>query len=526
MIQTHHYKKKFILYSLLLLLLIFVGAWFFPILYGTLYFVVPFVAVGFYDVFQKKHAILRNFPLVGHFRYMFEAIRPEMNQYFIESNTDGKPFSREQRSLVYQRSKKDNDTLPFGIQHNVYAENYEWTLHSIQPKPLLQQAPRVLIGSKHCKQPYSASIFNISAMSFGSLSPTAVIALNRGANLGGFYHNTGEGGVTPYHIDNGGDLVWQIGSGYFGCRTKEGNFNPETFKKRAHLPNVKMIELKLSQGAKPGHGGILPKEKVTKEIAQIRDVDMNHDVVSPSYHKAFSTPRGLILFLEELRQLSGGKPVGFKFCLGNKTEFLKIVKAMIETGTYPDFISIDGGEGGTGAAPLEFSNSIGTPLKEALSYVHMVLKAFNLRDDIKLIASGKVISGFDLFNKFALGADLCNSARGMMFSLGCIQALRCNLNSCPTGVATQDPDLYGGLDPKEKSVRVYNYQKATIHSFLEILAACGLDDPKQIHAGMILRRTSPLDSKTFEDIYFAPKTESSMEHLKESLNLLSIESWA
>ena len=475
-----------------------------------LYWVIlPIIAVGLNDLLQKKQEIRRNFPVLGNFRYFLESIRPEINQYFIESNIDGRPFSRERRSVIYQRSKGVEDTVPFGTQGDVYAADYEWINHSIAPKHPPQEVPRVVIGGLDCKKPYSASYLNISAMSYGSLSKSAILALSMGAKKGAFYHNTGEGGLTPHHLEGGGDLVWQIGTGYFGARNTDGSFSPEKFEKRVKAnAQVKMIEIKLSQGAKPGHGGILPAAKVTKEISEIRDVPIGKDVISPPWHTAFDSPLGLMKFIKLLRELSGGLPVGFKLCLGKRREFMALCKAMIETGITPDFITVDGGEGGTGAAPLEFSNSIGTPLNEGLVFIHNALTGSGLRDRIKLIASGKVTTGVQLFSKLALGADLCNSARGMLFSLGCIQALRCNTNTCPTGVATQDPALVKGLVVADKFERVARYHKATVKSFLEIVGAAGLSDPKSIKPWHVQKRVSSVEVKHYGEIYqFLKKDE-------------------
>lgn len=468
---------------------------------AALWIVAPLICIGAIDMLQKKQTIRRNFPVVGNLRYLMELVRPEINQYFVESNIDGKPFSRERRSVIYQRAKGVTDTIPFGTQQDVYAENYEWVSHSLAPKTVPHEAPRVRIGGDACTQPYDAALFNVSAMSYGSLSRTAVLSLNKGAKIGGFSHNTGEGGLSPYHLENGGDLVWQIGTGYFSCRDREGRFDGEEFRKRAVLPQVKMIEIKLSQGAKPGHGGILPAAKVTAEIASIRGVAMGTDVLSPPAHSAFSTPRGLLEFVARLRKLSGGKPIGFKLCVGKKREFLAIGKAMLETGILPDFITIDGGEGGTGAAPLEFSNSVGMPLNEGLVFVHNSLKGIGVRDKIRLIASGQVMTGMAMMTKMALGADLCNSARGMLFSLGCIQALRCNNNTCPTGIATQDPALYKGIDIGDKSARVARFQKATVHSFLEVMSACGLSHPTEIRPWHVQRRISPNEYRHYGELY-------------------------
>lgn len=484
-----------------ILLVIFTVASFWPSVLWSFVLLGPLILLGLVDILQTKQSIRRNFPVIGHGRYLLESIRPEINQYFIESNTDGRPFSREQRSIIYQRAKNVTDTLPFGTQWDVYDEGYEWINHSMIPRVPGTNPPRVVIGGPECTQKYAASVFNISAMSYGSLSKNAVLALNGGARKGGFSHNTGEGGLSPYHLSPGGDLVWQIGTGYFGARDREGRFCAEEFQKRATLPNVKMIEIKLSQGAKPGHGGILPAKKVTQEIAEIRGVELGRDVISPPSHSAFSTPRELLEFVSRLRVLSGGKPVGFKLCLGKRREFLAICKAMLETGITPDFITVDGGEGGTGAAPLEFSNSVGTPLNDALIFVHNSLIGINLRSQIKIIASGKVISGFAIASKLALGADLCNSARGMLFSLGCIQALRCNTNTCPTGVATQDPELVKGLHVGDKTVRVASYQKNTVHSFMDVLAAAGLHEPHELRPWHIMRRVTPTEVRHYGEIY-------------------------
>ena len=463
----------------------------------------PLLALGFYDMIQTKHALKRTFPLVGRGRYMMEWLRPKMYQYFVESDIDGRPFNRTERSIVYQRAKREPDSTPFGTQLNVYAEGYEWMNHSIAAKNFhaLNHNPRVTIGGADCKQPYSASIFNVAAMSFGSLSTNAVLALNAGAKIGGFAHNTGEGGLSEHHLAEGGDIIFQLGTGYFGCRDNEGNFSPQAFQKTVSYPSVKMIELKLSQGAKPGHGGILPAKKNTPEIAAIRGVESGTEVLSPPYHKAFKTPLELCYLIKQMRDLSEGKPVGFKLCVGHRSEFLGICKAMIQTGIKPDFITVDGGEGGTGAAPLEFSNFVGMPLIEALAFVHDALTGFDLRKDIKILASGKMVSGFHLLRAMALGADVCYSARAMMMALGCIQALECNKNTCPTGVATQDAELVAGLVVSDKKVRVANFHKATVDSFVELMGAAGLEEPSRIRRSMINRRVSVSSSKRYDEIY-------------------------
>jgi len=461
----------------------------------------PIIALGMGDMMQKGHAIKRNFPIIGWGRYLLESIRPEINQYFVESDIDGRPFDRRKRANIYQRAKKALNATPFGTQKDLYAPGTEWINHSIVPKVDLNKDPRVKVGGKDCTKTYEASVFNVSAMSYGALSKNAVAALNKGAKLGGFYHNTGEGGISPYHLMHGGDLVWQIGTGYFGCRTQEGHFNPVAFAEKATLDNVKMIEIKLSQGAKPGKGGLLPKEKITPEVSEIRGVGMDRDVVSPPQHSAFDTPKGLLVFVQQLRELSGGKPVGFKLCVGYHHEFFAICKAMIETGILPDFITVDGSEGGTGAAPIEFSDSVGVPLNEGLIFVHNALVGCNLRDQIKIIASGKITDSFHLAAKIAMGADMCNSARGMMFALGCIQALQCHANTCPTGVATQDPELVSGLDVDHKSKRVASYHQATIKNFVEILGAAGLSKPKHLQPWHIQRRVSLTEVRNLSELY-------------------------
>lgn len=494
-------RKLFFFVSFLVLSAIAVATWFWTPAAYLLIPSIPVIGLGLHHAFQKKKAILRNFPVLGLVRYSFEMIRPEIQQYFIESETDGAPIPREVRSVVYQRAKRQTDTLPFGTQRNVYEEGYEWVQHSLSPKKVDPESMKVWVGGPQCKQPYEASILNISAMSYGALSKNAIMALNGGAKLGGFYHNTGEGGLSPHHLSEGGDLVWQIGTGYFGCRTKEGDFCPESFRERAANPAVKMIEVKLSQGAKPGHGGILPAAKITPEIMAIRKVEMGKDVVSPPGHRAFSTPTGLLNFLHQLRELSNGKPVGFKLCLGKPHEFIAICKAMIETEILPDFITVDGGEGGTGAAPLEFSNSVGTPLEEGLTFVHESLIGFNLRQHIRVIASGKIMTSFNLYSRMALGADICNSARGMMLALGCIQARQCNTNHCPTGVATSDPNLVVGLVPSDKKVRVFNYHRQTVHAFAEILGASGFERTSQISRHTVHRRISGDSVKSYAQLF-------------------------
>lgn len=496
-------KKIFITLSILFIVTIgFIGFFWKPV-WWAYFVVIPIVIIGIMDMVQTKQTLKRNFPVIGRMRWWAEWMRPKVYQYFIESDTDGAPYNRLSRNVIYQRAKRVTDSTPFGTQLNVYETGYEWLNHSINPLPLEhgEHDPRVTVGGPDCKLPYSASIFNISAMSFGSLSQNAIMALNGGAKLGNFAHNTGEGGLSPYHLQPGGDIFWQIGTGYFGCRNPDGTFNYDAFKERAVLPNVKMIEIKLSQGAKPGHGGILPAAKVTDEIAKIRLVEKGKDVLSPSYHRAFNTPTGLLEFIKKLRELSGGKPIGFKLCIGQKSQFIAICKAMIKTGIMPDFITVDGGEGGTGAAPIEFSNSVGMPLREGLAFVYDSLHGFGLKKHIKIIASGKVHSGFDLVKNFALGADMCNGARAMLLALGCIQALECNKNTCPTGVATQDPELYKGLDVADKRVRVCNYHNETVKAAVELMSAAGIKHPDELHRSHIYRRVSANQIQTYAEMY-------------------------
>jgi len=441
--------------------------------------ILPLAYIGFADMLQKKRAVRRNFPILGNFRYIMEIIRPEINQYFVESNSSGVPFSRMERSVVYQRAKNVRDSVPFGTQLDVYGTGYEWVNHSLTPRIVKSVDMRVDVGGSDCTQPYSASLLNIGAMSYGALSKNAITSLNEGAKIGNFAHNTGEGGISEYHL-KGGDLIWQVGTGYFGCRTKDGNFDPKQFEDRANLPNVKMIELKLSQGAKPGKGGVLPGVKVSEEIARARGVEVGKTIISPPAHNTFDTPVALCEFISLLRKLSKGKPIGIKLCLGKRREFIAICKAMLKTGIMPDFISVDGSEGGTGAAPLEFVNYVGNPLTESLIFIHNSLVGFGLRENIRLIASGKVTTGFGMIHRLAIGADLVYSARGMMMALGCIQALKCNTNHCPVGVATQDPSLSSGLVVSDKRIRVANYHKNTVHSLAQIIGAMGLNHPHQL----------------------------------------------
>ena len=449
-------------------------------------FFLGLLALGYRNSIQKKHTILRNFPVLGYFRYLFEMIAPEIQQYFIERSTDGKPFSRNERSLIYQRAKNVDATSPFGTHMHLNESNYEGIKHSIFPKKVNEELPRVLIGGPDCKQPYSASLLNISAMSFGSLSENAIRALNLGAEKGNFYHNTGDGGLTEFHLQ-GGDVTWQIGTGYFGCRNKDGQFDAANFSEKANLPAVKMIEIKLSQGAKPGHGGVLPAQKNTLQIAKIRGVEPFTTILSPPSHSAFKNYKELVEFIAQLRHLSNGKPIGFKLCIGETTEFEKLCQEMIDQNCFPDFITVDGAEGGTGAAPPEFADGVGMPFEPALIFVNTTLTNLGIKNKIRIICSGKIISGYSILRAVALGADLCNSARGFMFSLGCIQALRCNNNECPTGVATQDKMLMKGLVVTDKYDRVYHYHKNTLHAANELLAAAGKNDFSEVDISIFMR---------------------------------------
>ena len=467
------------------------------------------VAVGVHDMRQSRHAILRNYPVIGHLRFLFEYIRPEIRQYFIESDSETTPFSRAQRSLVYQRSKGEPDNRPFGTQLDVGMQGYEWVNHSMAPTRLPTHDFRLWIGGhpgaaplsvEPCTQPYHASVFNISALSFGSLSANAILALNKGAQLGGFAHDTGEGSISSHHRIHGGDLIWEIGSGYFGCRNDDGSFSDERFTANAREPQVKMIELKMSQGAKPGHGGILPGPKVTAEIAAARGVPEGKDCISPSSHSAFSTPVEMMHFIARLRKLSGGKPTGFKLCIGHPWEWFAIVKAMLETGITPDFIVVDGAEGGTGAAPVEFSDHVGAPLQEGLLLVHNTLVGVNLRERISVGAAGKIVTAFDLVRLMALGADWCNAGRGFMMALGCIQAQTCHTGTCPTGVTTQDPVRQQALVVPDKAERVRNFHRSTLHALQELVQAAGLDHPRDLNAHHIVRRLTSTEVRLLSNL--------------------------
>jgi len=461
---------------------------------------ITWTLIGAYELFFGTSNLRRNYPVLANIRYAMEYIRPEIQQYFIANNIEEKPFSREQRNLIYRRAKDTTDTLPFGTEQDILQEGYRSLLHSLRATEVAEKHKRVTFGGPDCKKPYSASRLNISAMSFGALSSTAIAALNKGAAQGGFAHNTGEGSMSKYHLQHGGDIIWQIGTGYFGCRKLDGSFDDETFSRGAVLDVVKMIEIKLSQGAKPSHGGVLPAAKVSSEIAEIRLVEVGKTVISPPTHPEFDTPKGLLEFIQRLRDLSGGKPVGFKFCLGRKSEFMAIVKAMLETGTLPDFITVDGAEGGTGAAPVEFSNRLGTPCLEATYYVHQILVGAGIRQHIRVISSGHTASGFDMLEKIILGADTVNAARSMMIALGCIQAKACNTNRCPSGVATQNPARARAIDIVEKSLRVSNYHRRTVKAFMDLCGAMGYNNPADL-APSDLHIRSDGQLKNFDQIY-------------------------
>ena len=524
-------RQYFIFASIGAPILIFLLALVWPPILWFLVIVLPLIAVGIYDLNQTGRTLLRIYPVIGHLRYFLEYIRPEIQQYFVESDLDGRPLSREFRSLVYQRAKGVRDTRPFGSQFDFYRPGCEWLSHSLSPTHIDDHHPRVMFGGSDCSQPYAASPLNISAMSYGALSKNAIQALNLGAKTGNFAHNTGEGGLSEHHLKHGGDLIWQIGTGYFGCRNSKGDFDKDLFVDYANKDAVKMIEIKLSQGAKPGHGGILPAAKLTEEIAAIRHVPMGQDVVSPAAHTAFDTPVGLLEFVAHLRELSGGKPVGFKLCIGRKHEFLGICKAMISTGITPDFITIDGSEGGTGAAPVELTNSVGTPLREGVNFVHNALIGFGVRDRVRLIGSGKVLSAFHLLRVLALGADTVNSARAMMLALGCIQSRACNTDHCPTGVATQNPKRYQSLDVTAKGKRVSNYHNSMVYHLVELLEVAGLSTLGDIRSHHVNHRVGGSEVRTFAEIYPEMKPKALLqdsdipEGWKTDLKLAAANSW-
>lgn len=471
--------------------------------------------LGTWDMLLQRHSTLRrNYPILAHFRYALESIGPEIRQYFIERDTERSPFSREQRALVYQRAKSAQDTVPFGSELDPYGSDYEWINHSMAPTPSGDHDYRILVGAGTA-HPYSASVFNISAMSFGSLSANAIRALNAGAKRGAFYHDTGEGSLSPYHRENGGDIVWEIGSGYFGCRNDDGSFSEERFAQNASDPQVRMVELKLSQGAKPGHGGVLPAAKVTREIALTRGVPTGQDCVSPARHAVFGTPVELLEFVAKMRTLSGGKPAGFKLALGHPWEWFGIAKAMRETGLLPDFIVVDGAEGGTGAAPAEFIDHVGLPMREGLLLVHNTLVGLGLRDDIKLGAAGQIVSAFDIARTIALGADWCNAARGFMFALGCIQSQSCHTDRCPTGVATQNPDRWRKLDVPDKATRVFQFHQNTLKALHDLLCAAGLQHPQELGPEHILRRLSPMEIRSYAKLYPWLQPGELLEHMPD-----------
>ncbi|KTD66884.1 glutamate synthase [Legionella steelei] len=494
------WQKHFYFISIALLLIVFVSSIFWA---SSLYFlilVIPLIIIGVADSFSKNN-VLYNYPLIGHIRYVMEFISPEIRQYFLEDDKSGRPYNRQQRELIKMRAHGMPGTHPFGTEQDIKKEGFDFILHSMAEKKVPPEASRIMIGGPQCKQPYSSSRLNISAMSFGALSSQAVLAMNKGAKLGGFLQDTGEGGLTDYHLRYEADIVWEIASGYFGCRTKEGRFDDEEFRKKANQKSIKMIAIKLSQGAKPGDGGLLPGKKVTKEIAKYRDIPEGKDCQSPAIHPEFSTPRGLLEFIVRLRTLCEGKPVGFKLCIGRRSDFLGICKAMLETGILPDFITIDGAEGGTGAAPSEFSDYVGLALDEAIPFVHSSLVGCNLRQHIKILVSGKIVDGFDMVKKIALGADFCNVARPMMFAVGCIQALRCDTGHCPTGVTTQDPKRAKAIDIDTKAVHVKNYHHETIKSFLQIVGTLGVDHPDKLHPSMIWHRLGNQRAKNYTQLY-------------------------
>jgi glutamate synthase domain-containing protein 2 len=458
------------------------------------------LAVGIYDLVQRRHAILRNYPILGHARFMMEAIRPELQQYFIERNYDGRPYDRDTRTAVYERAKGVKDEQAFGTERDVAEPGYEWLLHSAHPHDPPKDPPRVRIGGPDCSRPYDMALLNVSAMSFGALSGAALTALNRGAAKGGFAHDTGEGGLSKYHLQ-GGDVVWEIGTGYFGADTKDGGFDPAKFRDKAAHDSIKCVSLKLSQGAKPGIGGVLPGPKVTEEIAQARSVPQGQTCVSPPGHKVFSTPRELIQFIAQMRELAGGKPAGFKLCIGTRHELLAICKAMLEEETAPDFIVIDGAEGGTGAAPAEYEDHMGTPLTEGLMYLHNALVGCGLRDRVKIGASGKVATGSDIVKRLAQGADYTNAARAMMMAVGCIQSQECHLNTCPVGVATQDPKRIRALDVPDKTERAYRYQRATVAEAQRLIASMGLHSPAEVTPHHLVRRVDHISSRSYADLF-------------------------
>lgn len=479
------------------LLLVLTGPWWWiaVVIFGAL------LAVAIFDVVQKKHSILRNYPVLGHMRYALEYIRPELQQYFIERNYDGRPYDRDTRSIIYERAKGTNQEQAFGTERDVNEVGYEYLVHSTAPLEPPADPPKVRIGGPDCTQPYDMALLNVSAMSFGAISSNAVLAMNKGAAMGGFAHDTGEGGLTEYHLRNGGDLVWELGSGYFGARTKDGQFDPKMYEEKAAHDSVKCLSLKLSQGAKPGIGGVLPAGKVTAEIAQARHVPEGEKCVSPAAHKVFSTPRELVGFMTTMRELGKGKPVGFKLCVGSRTDVLALCKAMVAEGVTPDFIIVDGAEGGTGAAPMEYEDHMGTPLTEGLMMLHNALVGTGLRDRIRIGASGKVATGTDIIKRIIQGADYTNAARAMMMATGCIQSQRCHTNECPVGVATQDPRRARALDVADKSLRVQRFQEATVQEAARMMASMGVSGPTHLAPHMLRRRLNPMNTRSYADLY-------------------------
>jgi glutamate synthase domain-containing protein 2 len=501
--MLEYLTRRYFLFNLVIVaifILLIVGCYS-PAYFWGLLITIPLLMLGVWDLLQSKHNLLHNYPITGHFRWMLEGVRPQIHQYIVESNTNGKPFNRDDRTVVYERAKKQGGLKPFGTEVDVYSNDYRWINHSITPKIYEKELYRITIGNDQCTQPYSSSVLNISAMSFGSISANAVLALNKGAQLGDFAHDTGEGSISEHHKKYCGSLIWEIGTGYFGCRTDIGTFDEEKFITQANLDCVKMIEVKLSQGAKPGKGGVLPGDKVSSEIAAVRGIKAGIDCISPSRHSAFSTPKELLEFIAKLRSLSNGKPTGFKLCIGERFEFLAICKAMLETNIYPDFIVVDGAEGGTGAAPLEYADHVGTPLREGLLFVHNALVGIGVRDKIKIGASGQIITGFGMAINLALGADWCNSARGFMFALGCVQSQKCHTDKCPTGVATQNPTRQRALDVNEKSIRVFNFHHQTVWSLGEMISSAGLTHPSELCPRNICYRTSTTRIQTASQIF-------------------------
>ncbi|MEV6769383.1 FMN-binding glutamate synthase family protein [Nocardia sp. NPDC051030] len=475
-----------------------IGSWAWWIMWVLL---AGLLLVGVYDLVQRKHSVLRNYPILGHMRFLLESLRPELQQYFIERNFDGRPYDRDVRTIIYERAKGIHGELSFGTERDVESVGYEYLVHSTVPAPEPEEPPRVLVGGPECTKPYSMSLLNVSAMSFGALSANAIRALNKGAAMGGFAHDTGEGGLTPYHLEGGGDLVWEIGSGYFGTRTPEGRFDPDQFADKAAHPHVKAVSLKLSQGAKPGIGGVLPAPKVSAEIARYREVPVHEKCVSPAAHSVFSTPRELVQFIARMRELSGGKPAGFKLCVGSRVEVLAICKAMLSEGIAPDFIIVDGAEGGTAAAPLEYEDHVGLPLTDGLMIMHNALVATGLRERIKIGASAKVAAGNDIVKRLVQGADYTNAARAMMMAVGCIQAQRCHTNKCPVGVATQDPRRARALDIADKSVRAQRYQEATVRQAVQLMASLGVTDPRDLTPDMLRKKVTPTTQRSYAELY-------------------------